>query len=286
MREQEAVRPEFERLLRQLRTRERGNFTEAELIHRPDWKYLLYFKRSPAATLARYSRNPRFEARLAPYTQEELETLSRPWIERFNRERLFTGYGINARQGRVEIDMIVSEEEYRAIAERNGWGPVPAFLQLKFDKAPVGPAVDPAVVGGIRIFPQSDRALGIIHMAGFGGRILLRDGCFHVTQADSRASLAYFPREIGLYLDPQGYLALRTRGEQPRHLGRIGEEFSWAGPITVPEDAPMVRELRARCGAAPLMHVAIPESVALFHARYPHLKDPTPPPPPPSPPRR
>lgn len=283
MKEQEAIRPEFERLIQQLRTKERGNYTDAELIHRPNWAFLLFFKHGPEATLAKYSNNPRFQARHARYTEQELRALAQPWIDRFSAERLFTGYGLNARQGRAEIDMVVSEEEYAAIAARNGWDTPPDFLALRFEKAPVGPAVDPSIAHGIRIFPQSDRNLGIIHQAAFNGRIALRDGCFFVIGYDGKEQLAYFAREVGIGLDSQGYLSLHARAAQPRHLGRIGEPFTWAGPIAIGEDAPMVAELRERCGNAPLMHVGIPESSAIFNARY-GLPRPNPPPPPPPPP--
>lgn len=284
LKEQEALRPQMERLLEQLRTRERGNYTDAELIHRPDWAFLLFFKRDPDATLAKYTKNPRFQARHARYTEQELQKLAQPWIDRFTPERLFTGYGMNARQGRAEIDMIVGEEEYAAIAARNGWEALPDYIHLRFDAAPVGDAVDPRVAQGIRIFAQSDRNLGIIHQAAFGGRIVLRDGCLFVIGHDGKEQLAYFGREVGLGLDPQGYLALHSRTAEPRHLGRIGERFTWAGPIGIGEDASMVTELRARCGTAPLMHVGIPESSAIFNARYGLPTVPVPPPPPHPPP--
>lgn len=268
LKEQEATRPEFERLLAQLRSRERGNFTEAELVHRPDWAYLLYFKHEPDKTLARYTSNPRFQARAARYTEEELRALSRPWIERFDRERLHTGYAMNARHGRAEIDMIVSEEEFEAIAAREGWEPLPDYMLLRFGDAPVGAAVDPAIAARVRIFPQGDRNLGATNQAAIHGRIVLRDGCFRVIGHDGKEQLAYFAREVGLGLDPAGYLSLHARTAKPRHLGRIGEPFTWAGPIGIGEDAPMVSELRARCGDAPLMHVGIPDSSAMFNARY------------------
>jgi hypothetical protein len=273
LREQEALRPMAERLVQKLRTQERGNFTDVEIVHRPDWAYHLYFKRQPERTLARYTHNPRFKARWSRYSNAELQKLAQPWIDRFTEERLTTGYGMNARRGTADIDLLVGAEEFAAIAKRNGWGAIPEFLNLKFDRAPVGPAVDPLAIAGVRIFPQTDRGLGIINMAGFRGRILLRDGCFLVEQpgAPNRVSLAYFPREVGLYRDPEGFLALRTRTREPRHLGRIGENFSWAGPIAIGEEAPMVAELRAQCGSAPLMHLSIPESDPSRNARYPHL---------------
>ncbi len=284
LREQEALRPAAQRLVAQLRAKERGKFTDVEIVHKPDWAYHLYFKRQPGKTLAKYIRNPRFKARWSRYTRAELQKLAQPWLDRFQAERLTTGYGMNARRGTADIDMLVGEDEFAALATRKGWGKPPEFLNLKFDQTPSGVALDPAAAKGIRIFPQSDRSLGIINQAGFRGRIVLRDGCFMVDQpgAPNRMSLAYFPREVGLYIDPQGYLALRLRAREIRHLGRIGEAFSWAGPIGVGEDFPMVAELRARCGKAPLLHLSVPESESLFLARYPHLRQPVSPPPPPT----
>ncbi|MBA2466784.1 MAG: hypothetical protein H0V46_04180, partial [Sphingomonas sp.] len=165
MKAQEATRPEFERLMRALRTKERGNYTDAELVHRPDWAYRIYFKRNPAATLARYTRNPRFQARSARYTDAELQRLTKPWIERLNAERLTSGYGMNARRGTADIHMVVSREEFAAIAKANGWGEPPEYLNLEFDTAPVGPSVDPLVTPGIRIFAQGDRNLGATNQA-------------------------------------------------------------------------------------------------------------------------
>jgi hypothetical protein len=283
LREQEALRPTAERLVAQLRAKERGNFTDVEIVHKPDWAYHLYFKRQPEKTLAKYTRNPRFKARWSRYNRAELQKLAQPWLDRFQAERLTTGYGMNARRGTADIDMLVGEDEFGAIAARKGWGSIPDFLNLKFDEAPAGAAVDPLAAKAVRIFPQSDRSLGIINQAGFRGRIVLRDGCFMVDQPPT--SLAYFPREVGLYIDPQGYLALRTRTREVRHLGRIGENFSWAGPIGVGEESPMVRELRTRCGKAPLMHLSVPQSESLFLSRYPHLRQPVHPPPPAANPR-
>jgi hypothetical protein len=268
MKEQERTRPEFERLMRTLRASERGNYTDAELIHRPDWAYLIYFKRNPRATLARYTKNPRFQARSAQYTHSELERLTRPWIDRLNAERLTTGYGMNPRRGTADINMVVSREEFDEIARRKGWGPPPPYLNLKFDTAPVGAAVDPLIAAGIRIFAQGDRNLGATNQAALTGRIVLKDGCLMVIGFDGKEQLAYFAREVGIGRDAAGYLSLHARTEKPRHLGRIGEMFTWAGPIGIDESAPMVAELRAHCGSAPLMHVGIPDSTAMFNARY------------------
>jgi hypothetical protein len=283
VRAQERLRPEFERLTAILRTKERGNYTGAELIHRPDWAYLLYFKRTPAATLAKYTRNPRFRARPARYTESELKALIEPWIDRLSTERLFTGFGLNTRLGRADVDMVVSESEYRAIADSKGWGATPGYIKLTFAGAPAGPDVDPSVAAGLRIFAHGDRNLGLTNQAAFGGRIVLRDGCFYVIGLDGSEKLAYFAREVGVGRDFGGYLSLHRRAAGSEHLGRIGEMFTWAGPIAIDESAPMIRELRRQCGSAPLMHVGVPTSSAIFNARYGLPRNPVVPPPPPRP---
>ena len=266
MAEQRAARPEFTRLLRTLRAREAGNFTETRMVHTPDWAYVFYFKRDPERTLARYTRNPHFRAAPARYSQAELRAIALPWVERFNRHRLLGGYGTDATYGEVRMDLVVGEAEYAAIAAREGWRPHPA-IRLAFSREVSGAAVPEPLRPLIRVFPQSDRALGPTHEALLGGRIELRDGCFYVTRPGQPDRLAYFAREVALGLDGDGYLALRTRDSAPRHLGRVGEPFSWGGPIGTSETLPMVAELRARCGDAPLEHVGIPQSARLFRIR-------------------
>jgi hypothetical protein len=264
--EQEAARPAFANLLGRLRAREAGNFTDARMVHSPDWAYVFYFKRNPARTLARYTSHPHFKAAQARYSQAELRAIAAPWIERFGRHRLLGGHGTDSTYGEVDMHLVVSEGEYRTLARREGWR-LPDAVKLRFSEPVEGPPVAGEILPMIRIFPQSDRALGATNQALLGGQIVLRDGCFYVLARSGPERLAYFAREVALGLDSDGYLALRTRGPEPRHLGRIGESFSWGGPIGASETMPMVAELRARCGNAPLEHVGVPESARLFQVR-------------------
>lgn len=264
--QQRAARPAFERLLATLRKREAGNFTDARMVHTPDWAYVFYFKRDPDRTLAKFTKNAHFKAGQARYSQAELQAIARPWADRFMRHRLLGGYGTDATYGEVRMDLNVSEAEYREIAVREGWQ-LPDAVKLQFSDRVEGVVVAPQVRPLVRIFPQSDRALGATNQALLGGRIVLRDGCFYVTGPTKPDRLAYFAREVAVGLDDQGYLALRARGPNPRHLGRVGEPFSWGGPIGAREEMPMVAELRKRCGNAPLEHVGVPQSSRLFHVR-------------------
>ena len=264
--EQQKSRPLFEKLLATLRRREAGNFTDARLVHKPDWAYVLYFKRDPERTLAKYIRQSHFKAGQARYSTRELQEIAKPWVERFGQHRLLGGHGTDATYGEVRMDLVVSEAEFKTIAKREGWA-IPDAIKLEFSDGVSGAAVPPQFASMIRVFAQGDRALGATNQALLGGRIVLRDGCFYVRGPAKPDRLAYFSREVALGLDEQNYLSLRTRSQKPRHLGRVGEQFSWGGPIGISEDAPMVAQLRAGCGNAPLEHVGIPESSTLFHVR-------------------
>ena len=70
MAEQAASRPEFTRVTRLMREREPDNFTAARVVHKPDWAYVLYFKRDPERTLAKYTKNPHIKAALARYSRQ------------------------------------------------------------------------------------------------------------------------------------------------------------------------------------------------------------------------
>ena len=265
--EQAALRPQFERLLGVLRAKEAGNFTAPRIVHSPDWAFLFYFKRDPQATLAKYTRHSRFKAALARYTQGELDALAKPWIDRFAAHRLLGGHGSDPTFGEVGVDLIVSQAEFRQIAAREGWS-VPDAIKLRFSEAVEGEALPERLRSLVRIFPHSDRALGATNMAALGGRIVLRDGCLYISGGTGPDRLAYFPREMGLVLDEEGYLAFKPRSAKARISGRIGEEFTWAGPMgPVPEDAPMVAELRQRCGAAPIEAISYPQSRHNFRVR-------------------
>jgi hypothetical protein len=265
---QNALRPEFEKLLATLRAREKGNFTNARMIHKPDWAYEIYFKRDAARTLAKYSKNPRFKPATARYSLAELETIAKPWTERFTAQRLTGGWGMDDTYGTVDVMMDVTEAEYAEVAAREGWGEVPAPIKLSFARPLPAPSIDESVKSFVRIFPQNDRNTGIQLEALGGGRITLKDGCLYVTiPNDKQAKLAYFHRETGIGLDGQGYLALVDRATG-KAKGRLGEMFSWGGPNGVSEGSAMVKQLREQCGEAPLFNVGNPESSNVFHKRY------------------
>ena len=267
--EQEALSPEFQRLLATLRKREAGNFTAPRMVHAPDWSYVFYFKREPAATLAKYSDHPRFRAALAKYTQDELDALIQPWARRFEQARVLGSYSSDDTFGTAGFTLSVTRKEYERLAAREKWR-VPDAIVLSFAPELKGPAVDPRVASFLRIFPQSDRSSTTVLLSATLGRIVLEDGCLRVTRPREPPALAYFAREAGLTLDDEGYLSLRDRtspSHAAQHMGRIGEVFVWGGYGEVTGAMAMVPELRARCGTGPIVHVGSPTSLHHFRVR-------------------
>lgn len=195
-----------------------------------------------------------------------LQKIAKPWVQRFEQERLLGGYGSS--RGAMQMDMLVTAAEYRAIARRHGWGQPPSTIRLGFSKGVSGPAVSEAAQPLVKIFAHSDRALGVTNQALLGGRIILRGGCLYVTARDQPDRLAYFPREFGLTLDPRGHPAIRSRLSGGKIVGAVGDDFNWGGPIGIVKDAPMVAELRAKCGNAPIEHVGMLVTQAEFRKRY------------------
>jgi hypothetical protein len=265
--EQQALVNELNRLGGLLPKVEAGNYSGSRMVHVPDWGYVYYFKRDPAATLAKYTRHPRFKAAQARYTDEELAALIKPWADRFTEAGIIGGYGSDATLGTAEFMMSVTEAEYRALAASKGWGPLPDPIRLGFAKELSAPAVDPRAASYFRAFASDTRSTVIQLTAGFSGRIELRDGCLRVAAKDGKGPLAYFHRETGIGVDGQGYLALIDR-RTGKPGGRIGEMFSWGGPNHLRDDMPGLAELKARCGEGPVAHVGNPESKAAFDLRY------------------
>lgn len=267
--EQRALHPEFERLIATLRKQESGNFTAPRMVHAPDWAYEFYFKREPAATLARYTSNPRFEAALARYTRAELDALIQPWATRLQEAGVLDGYGSDETRGTAEFMLAMTRAEYEHMAAREGWQ-LPDAIKLAFAPELYGPAVDQRAAPFVRLFPQSERATGIVLTSATSGRIVLQDGCLRVLRPNQAPALAYFAKEAALTIDDQGYLAVRNRDPRagsPGQMGRAGEVFVWGGYGEVTEGMAMVADLRKHCGSGPIAHVGNPTSLHHFRVR-------------------
>jgi hypothetical protein len=281
---QQRLQPAFITLMSRLRREQPGNYVGAMLRHEPDWAYVFFFKRDPAQTLARYTREPRFKAEAAVYSQKDRERLIEPWTKRWSAEGIPFGYGLDAVYSTMDVQLGIEAGDYRALAEQRGWGEPPAPIVLKFTKASVAPAVDPKIANLLRGFAHEKFAT-LMQLEALGtGKLILRDGCLKVVQHDGQEKVAVFHRETGIGVDRAGYLALidRMTGEV---RGRVGEMMAWGAPNAIPGNGMVgLAELRAACPGE-LLNIGNPESAAVFNARYPGSAAPPPPPPPPPPKR-
>lgn len=260
----EAARRDAERLNDRLSAAEPDNYIGMRIVRDPAPRYAFQFRRDAAATLARYTRDPRFTVGEGGLPASVLQPIFDTWWPKLVADRLVGGGSIQAFDGVVVFDMNVDEPTFRAIARREGWV-LPDRLRLNFSPPANPHSVDPALAALVRMFARSDRLPAMVNSAALSGRIILRDGCFRLSRdgADGEP-LVLFGRDSELVLDGMGYLVVRNGVGR---IVRIGEPAIWAGPIGVTEADAGVVALRARCGNGPVVAVGEPFSAAHFPPR-------------------
>ena len=255
----DAARQAAQALNRRLREAERGKYVGMRIVRDPRPRFAFQFKRNAAATLARYTRDSRFTSREGGLTRVELQPVFDEWFRRFEPHRLVGGGAVYEFDGVVRFDMNIDEAGFRKIAARERWV-LPERLELRFSAPPNPRAIDPALVRYVRVFARQDRRPAIINQALLGGRVILRDGCFRLTEyGEAGEPLVIFGRDVELGLDPENYMALKNTGSG-RAAPRIGERMTWAGPQSHSEADPNVKLLRAKCGEGPIVAVGEPDS--------------------------
>ena len=233
---------------------ERGNYVGMRIVRDPGPRFAFQFKRNAAATLARYTRDPRFTSREGGLTTAELQPIMDTWWKRFEPYRLVGGGSVYEFEGVVRLGMNIDEAAFREIAARERWV-LPDRLELRFAPPRNPRSVDPALTRYVRVFARQARLPAIYLLMRLGGRVILRDGCFRLTEhGEAGEPLVVFARDAELGLDPQGYMVLGGAGSG-RASPRIGERMTWAGPQDYSEADPNVKLLRRICGAGPIVAV-------------------------------
>lgn len=251
-------------MARRIGMREGRNFVGTRVVRDPHPRFAFQFRTDAAATLARYTDDARFVAVEGGVHAAELRPLADEWNARFAPHRLGVG-NVYEFDGVVRFDMQVDEATFRAIAEAEGWT-LPDRVELEFTP-PANPHVlDPSLAPLVRIMPRHDRVPGAVLSARLSGRVVLRDGCFRLVSdpAAHREALVMFDRDVALFVDDDGYMALRrphADGPQPR----VGELMTWAGPRGIDERDGGVRELRSACGEGEIVSIGTPSSA--YHSR-------------------
>jgi hypothetical protein len=266
---QNAVMNEVQALAERLRTAERGNFVDLYFENEGEPHVVFRFLRDAEATLASYSRNPRFRAATALYSNEALQAAADFMLATFREDRVIQSVGIGNKQNRAEVEISVSEPEFRALVARKGVR-IPDAVELRFrasEPAAVANRPLPAEIARlVRIFPRSDRPLGALHSIDSHARVVLDDGCFRIAGGDHDGALVLFPLGAGLFVDRQNYLAYGDR-EAPGYA-RVGETVVFPGSIgevTAPE---LVAPIRAACGAGKVVGITAMQSDAADRAQF------------------
>jgi hypothetical protein len=212
----EAAREAAQALNRRISLAERGNHVGMRIVRDPTARFAFQFKRNAAATLARYTRDPRFTSREGGLTRAELQPIFDQWMKRFEPYRLVGGGSVYEFDGVVRLDMNIDEAGFGEIAARERWV-LPDRLELRFAPPRNPRSIDPALARYVRVFARQDRLPAMFLMALLSGRVILRDGCFRLAgNGEAGEPLVIFPRDAELGLDPQGYMILGSTGQSAR----------------------------------------------------------------------
>lgn len=250
---------------RRLQAEAGPDYVGLRIVRDPTPRVAFQFRRDAAATLRRFTADPRFVAVEGGVPRAELQPLFDEWWSRFQPHRILGGGSVMEFDGEVRFEMTIDRDGFDAIAAREGWV-VPERLRLDFPPPPNPRAVDPALASRVRVFARQDRMPGAVLQAALGGRLILRDGCFRLQEhGDGGEPLVLFGRDVELTTDDAGHMIVSDPREG--RLARIGERVVWSGPRGVDEADAGVHALRAACGADPIVAVGEPVSAAVFNAR-------------------
>jgi len=260
---QNEVREEVEALSERLRRAELTNFVDIYYENEGEPHVVFRFLRDPETTLARYTKNPRFKATSARYSREGLRAASDFMFANFREDRVIQSVGIGNKRNRAEVEISVTEPEFRALVARKRVS-IPEAVELRFratEPAQAGNGPLPAEIARlVRIFARNDRPFGMPHAINSRAKVVLDDGCFRVSGGQHDGASVLFPRGAQLFIDAGGYLAYGR--EKAPGYARVGEELIFAGSIGEVNPPELVRPVRAMCGTAKVVAVTGMQSAA------------------------
>lgn len=265
---QNEVMDEVQALAEKLRSAEKGNFVDLYFDNEGEPRVVFRFLREPQATLARYTKHPRFFAEKADFSDEQLRAAIDFMLETFRNDRVILGGGTGNRQNRAVIEIAVTEPEFRALVARKGVK-IPEGVELQFAAAQPASAINRPLPTDIaplvRIFPRDDRPEGALNAINSRAKVVLRDGCFRVAGGDHDGALVLFPLGAQLFVDREGYLAYGS-GEAPGYA-RVGEELVFPGSIGEVKAAELTDPIRKACGSGKVVKITGMQSAAAERAQ-------------------
>ena len=164
---QNRVRDEVEALTARLRRAEKGNFVDLYYENEGEPHVVFRFLRAPEATLAKYAAKPYFRAAPARYSNAELRRAMDFMFQTFRDDRIIMSGGVGNKANRAEIEIAITEEEFRELVARKGVR-IPEAVVLNFRaKEPASPSI----ARSPRTSPRwSGYSLGMIVLSGSSTR--------------------------------------------------------------------------------------------------------------------
>lgn len=264
---------EARRLMQVLPGAEPNNFVQLRLVRdetiptepRPLLGAEVWFKQDAAATLARYTRDKRFFPREGGVPEPVMQARRALWLDRLTPIGASWSVSGDPTTGRIDIELGITEAEFREIAAKNGWS-WSDEVRFVFASAQPPAFADASLGSQVRAFVREPSA-PVIQLLGLSiGTIVLEDGCFRLKATDKQPGpLVMFGYNTQLTKDEAGYLAV----QEGEHRYRIGEIGAWGGPNQVQPDRRETRALRAACGGGEVVNVGSPRSLRLFALPFP-----------------
>jgi hypothetical protein len=228
---QNQVMDEVQALADRLRTAERGNFVDLYFENEGEPHFVFRFLRDPAKTLARYTKNPRFRSAPARYSDEQLRAAMDFMMETFREERVIQAAGLGNKANRAEVEIAVTEPEFRALVAKKGVR-IPEAVDLRFRaQAPANSLnrpLPPAIARLVRIFPRGDRPFGALHAINSYARWCWTTAAVRVSGGTHDKALILFPLGAQLFVDRDNRLAYGA--EEAPGYARVGEELVSPAP--------------------------------------------------------
>jgi hypothetical protein len=260
---QNKVMAEVQALADRLRRSERGNFVDLYYENEGEPHVVFRFLRNPETTLARYTKNRSFRAARAGFSTAQVRAAGEFMLSTFRDGRVIQSVGMGNKAGVAEVEVSVPEAEFRALVARKKVT-IPQAVKLSFratqSAAALNRPLPPNIARLVRIFPRSDRPIGLVNSIDSRTKVVLDAGCFRVAGGPYHRALVLFPLGAGLFVDREGYLAYGA-AEAPG-FARVGEELVFPGSIGAVTAPELVQPIHAACGTGTVVAITAMRSAA------------------------
>lgn len=173
--------------------------------HEPRFRVVVLFVTEPEKNLARYTRDPLYEAAQAQYSLRTLEEGQRQLGEELERENIhFKSTSVDVKRNRVVLEVADRTEMREAAAA--GRILLPGFVVI--DETG-GVIASPQRLGPVISFPQAKYPAGGYMQALGSGELELRNGCLRLVGAPGDGLLIVWP-SMALLEERAGKISVRN----------------------------------------------------------------------------